>query len=95
MAQAEESGSEESQNSNTSSEKEQRNGLPQPVTSSERRHNDLILKLHRRPCKFQAFGQFLTAALADMPEDKALSLIEQFTIELVTKMKSSSSSSTS
>lgn len=38
---------------------------------------------HQSSDKFNAFGAFLTSALLDMPEKRALELVEKFTNELV------------
>ena len=38
---------------------------------------------HQPSDKFNAFGNFMTASLLDLPETKALELIERFTNEIV------------
>lgn len=38
---------------------------------------------HQSSDKFSAFGSFITSSLLDLPEDKALHLVEKFTNELV------------
>lgn len=52
-------------------------------------HNylDTTERFHRHHDKFMAFGQFVSAALSDMNEAKALSIIESFTLTLVKTMK--------
>lgn len=38
---------------------------------------------HHASDKFSAFGSFITSSLLDLPEDKALQLVEKFTNDLV------------
>lgn len=40
-------------------------------------------KTHRTSDKFEAFGNFVTASLQDLPETKSLEIIEKFTNEIV------------
>ncbi|XP_037036440.1 uncharacterized protein LOC119074416 [Bradysia coprophila] len=40
-------------------------------------------KAHRTSDKFEAFGNFVTASLQDLPENKSLEIIEKFTNEIV------------
>lgn len=45
-------------------------------------HN--AIKYYRSPiAKFEAFGNFVVSSLADMPEQKALELVEKFTSDIV------------
>lgn len=37
--------------------------------------------------KYQKFGNFIASSLSDLPEEQALSLIEKFTMDIVTTMK--------
>lgn len=57
------------------------------VSTKKRRNDELILKLHRSPCKYQAFGQFVAASLSELADDRALNLIEKFTIQIVSSMR--------
>jgi len=40
-------------------------------------------KMHKASDKFEAFGNFVTASLQDLPENKSLEIIEKFTNEIV------------
>lgn len=40
-------------------------------------------KMHKPSDKFEAFGNFVTASLQDLPENKSLEIIEKFTNEIV------------
>lgn len=40
-------------------------------------------KLHQTSDKFNAFGTFIASSLQDLPETKALEIIEKFTNEIV------------
>lgn len=50
---------------------------------------------HQSSDKFNAFGMFLTSSLLDMPENKALGLIEKFTNEIVRALIDKTSTVTS
>lgn len=50
---------------------------------------------HQSSDKFNAFGMFLTSSLLDMPENKALGLIEKFTNEIVRALIDKTSTLTS
>lgn len=39
--------------------------------------------MHKASDKFEAFGNFVTASLQDLPENKSLEIIEKFTNEIV------------
>lgn len=39
--------------------------------------------MHKSSDKFEAFGNFVTASLQDLPENKSLEIIEKFTNEIV------------
>lgn len=47
---------------------------------------------HRLPTKYQAFGQFVTASLTELPMEKALDLLQVFTSQLVGAMRPSAES---
>lgn len=40
-------------------------------------------KIHQTSDKFNAFGSFIASSLQDLPETKALEIIEKFTNEIV------------
>lgn len=44
-------------------------------------------KTSKKTEKFQSFGQFVAASLSDLPEEKALDLVEKFTLQLVRVMR--------
>lgn len=49
-------------------------------------------KYYRSPiAKFEAFGNFVVSALTDLPEPKALELVEKFTSDLVRALITSKS----
>lgn len=39
--------------------------------------------------KFEAFGNFMAAALSEMTDEKSLDLIEKFTVEIVQAIRES------
>lgn len=42
---------------------------------------------YRQPDKYQAFGQFVSATLAEIDDEKALTIVESFTASLVEAMR--------
>lgn len=47
----------------------------------------MTMNHHRLPTKYQAFGQFVTASLSELPAEKALDLLQTFTMQLVGAMR--------
>lgn len=74
--------------------------LPPPPPMKRRRFNDDLLYQNQfsqystsseilpRVDKFNRFGQFVASSLADLPEEQALNLIEKFTSDIVSNLKS-------
>lgn len=58
----------------------QRNGI-------ENHHQHPMEFFYRQPDKFQAFGQFVSATLSEIGDEKALSIVESFTASLVEAMR--------
>lgn len=52
-------------------------------TSAENPTDTKRAKLHQTSDKFNAFGTFIASSLQDLPETKALEIIEKFTNEIV------------